>query len=193
MAAKLLKIDKVVSLQLGQNFENLGTTIQFDMSDWMAAYPNASLFILVKRPFDDYASPVSSTFDAETKILTWTVGMWETSVLGIAKAEVRAVNPDTGLLAKSRVIPCSIEETIDPELVIPDPYEQWLDKLTGLAAETEVNAQRSEIAAAIAEGASGGILMLNIEDDGHLWFTFTEALPYRFELENGRLIAYESE
>ena len=193
MATKIQKISKVIALQIGQNFENLSVTIWFDMAEWMEEFPDANLFALFKRPGDDYASPVAVLYSADDMELGWQVGTFETSVVGIGYLEIRAVDPNIGLLKKSKVIPCSIETTLDPGDVVPDPYTDWLNQLLSLASQAQDDASRAETAAALAtSGGTGGILKFEVDGNGHAWVTYSSDVRYQFEIEDGRLMLSES-
>lgn len=122
------KIDKIVSLQIGQHQENVATLINMDVSDWITVHPNAGFHVLFKRPGEVQAQPVLSSL--EGNVLTWNVGAWETEIIGVGYAEVRAVEAETALVAKSRVIPCSIEDSIiEDEGEVPPAFEGWVNQV----------------------------------------------------------------
>lgn len=122
------KIDKLVSLQIGQRGENFATVVCMDMTDWVSAHPGLGFHCLFKRPGEVVPQPVVSEF--ENNELTWTVGEWECGVVGIGYLEVRGIDEENGIVAKSRVIPCSIEDTIlEEEGVVPTAFESWINQV----------------------------------------------------------------
>jgi len=134
------KIDKIVSLKIGQRGENLATDIKMDVSDWITVHPDAHYHCLFKRPGEVQVLPVLSSF--EDGILTWTVRAWECGVIGVGYLEVRAVDSDTGMVAKSRVIPCSIEDSIiDDEGPVP-PEMSWVEEV--IEAKNDAEAARDK-------------------------------------------------
>lgn len=146
------KIDKIVSLKIGQRGENLATDIKMDVSDWVAIHPDAHYHCLFKRPGEVQVLPVLSSF--EDGILTWTVRAWECGVIGVGYLEVMAVDSDTGMVAKSRVIPCSVEDSIiDDEGPVP-PEMSWVEEV--IEAKNDAEAARDEAQEVVA-GAIGGI------------------------------------
>lgn len=153
------KIDKIASLRIGQRGENLATDIKMDVSDWITVHPDASYYCLFKRPDEVQVQPVLSSL--EDDVLTWTVRAWECAVIGVGYLEVRAVNPDTGLVAKSRVIPCAIEDSvIDDEGPVP-PEMSWVGEVlaakdTAVAAKTAAEGARDTAQTTVA-GAIAGI------------------------------------
>lgn len=153
------KIDKIASLRIGQRGENLATDIKMDVSDWIAVHPDANFYCLFKRPDEVQVQPVLSSLEED--VLTWTVRAWECAVIGVGYLEVRAVNPDTGLVAKSRVIPCAIEDSvIDDEGPVP-PEMSWVGEVlaakdTAVAAKTAAEGAR-DTAQTTVNGAIAGI------------------------------------
>lgn len=140
------KIDKIVSLKIGQHGENLATDIKMDVSDWVAIHPDAHYHCLFKRPGEVQVLPVLSSF--EDGILTWSVRAWECGVIGVGYLEVMAVDPDTGMVAKSRVIPCSVEDSIiDDEGPVP-PEMSWVEEV--IEAKNDAEAARDEAQEVVA-------------------------------------------
>ena len=139
------KIDKILGLYIAQEGEHATVQIQMDMSDWLEQWPVSDGFgyyIMFRPPDESFTSPVVSTL--EDSILTWTVTSGETAVVGIGHAEVRAVSND-GEIKKSRVIPVSIEESLDgTEGEIPPTFQNW-------ATQVLTAANRVDQAAAIVE------------------------------------------
>ena len=166
MAATL--IEKLYSIRLGVQGENISNPVPIDMTSWVEAFPGASFHILFKRYNETVAYPVLSEY--EDNILTWIPTLADTAIIGVGYAEIRAIDPDTGLVKKSRIVPTAVENSVsgNDSGYLPDPMEQWANKV--LAAADSANAA----AAFVAQVAAGGKLQFAINAEGHLILTCTE-------------------
>ena len=146
----MAKIDEIKMLRLGQRDENLARSLTFDCSDWLEQYPEASIHILFRRPGESAIVPMSTTLEGTT--LTWLIHDFEVGKTGVGNAEFRAVDM-AGLRRKSRIIPCSIEETLlgDDETVLytQDQVDETLAHISE-AAQAALAAKASEEAAALS-------------------------------------------
>ena len=161
-------IDKVYSLTIGVQGENIARAIEFDMSEWAEAYPDAIFSVLFKPYNETVAVPMLS--DYADNILTWIPTQSATAIAGVGYTEVRAIDSDTGLIRKSRIIPTSVEHSVtgvdaeDP----PEPYEGWVNNVLQAGAAA-VNAAAA--AAAVSQGAE---IDFEINGAGHLIFSYEE-------------------
>lgn len=210
-------IDKVYSLNIGVQGENIARAIQLDMTEWVNAYPDASYHVLFKPYNEPDAAPMVSTF--ENNILTWTPTLSATVVSGVGYTEIRALDPDTGLIRKSRIIPTSVENSVtgaeeDP----PDPYTDWVNSVLAAGALANTRAGDSE-AWAIGErngspvpstdesyrnnskwykeqaemsAINRGFFYVDVDSNGHLIYTRVDTMDdlVDFELDDGRLILW---
>lgn len=137
MVEIIKKIENIYYLQIGVQGENLANAIQFDMSDWIAEYPNAHIHVLFKPYNSNVPSPVASQLDEN--ILTWRPSYTATAVTGVGYTEVRAIDPDTGLVKKSRIIPTSVENSVSGTdgLEPPSPFEEWTNQVLAAADDVE--------------------------------------------------------
>ena len=127
-------IDKVYSLNIGVQGENIARAIELDMTEWVEAYPDASFHVLFKPYNESEAVPMVSTL--ENNILTWIPTLSATAVSGVGYTEIRALDPDTGLIRKSRIIPTSVEYSLSGvEQDPPEPYEDWVNSVLAIGAE----------------------------------------------------------
>ena len=184
-------IDKVYSLTIGVQGENVARAIEFDMSAWVELYPDATFHVLFKPYNALTASPMLSTF--EDNVLTWTPTLGATAVVGVGYTEIRALDPNTGLIRKTRIIPTSVEHSVsgDDSADPPQPYEDWVNNVLAAAGSAESDRARAEIAMNRAEQAAlnKGFMFFYIDHDtDHLMFQRTENLEgIDFEMEEGRL------
>lgn len=185
MAATL--VEKLYSIRLGVQGENIANPIEIDMTSWVEKFPEAAFHILFKRYNETVAYPVLS--DYEDNILTWIPTLADTAIIGVGYAEIRAIDPDTGLVKKSRIVPTAVENSVsgnDSEY-LPDPMEQWANKV--LAAKDEVNGAL----AYMIDASGGGVLRFAIEG-GDLIMYCVDGTPYDFAInEEGELVLYGGE
>lgn len=162
-------IEKLYSIRLGVQGENIAQPVEIDMTSWAEAFPDAAFHILFKRNNETTPYPVLSEYEAP--VLTWTPTATDTAVIGVGYAEVRAIDPDTGLVKKSRIVPTSVENSVsgnDSEY-IPEPMEGWANKVL-VACDKTVAA-----AAYVAAISAGGELGFEIDENGDLIMTYTNA------------------
>lgn len=161
-------IDKVYSLAIGVQGENVARDIEFDMSVWAEQYPEAVFYVLFKPYNAVAASPQLS--DYQDGILTWTPALGATAVAGVGYTEIRAIDPDTGMIRKSRIIPTSVEHSVtganseDP----PEPFEDWVNNVL----QSGTNAANA--AAAVVAVSHGAEIDFEINNAGHLIFSYEE-------------------
>lgn len=144
------KLDKLV-VELGRRGENLATTIEIDVSAWLALWPTASINVIVVRP-DDGEAYVAKT-SVMDGILSWPVTSVDTAKVGYGTFEVRAIADEVvkkSVTATTRVCPCiSCDIGQDP----PEEGSDWVNDVLGAAKRAEEAAERAED---IAEALAGG-------------------------------------
>jgi hypothetical protein len=142
------------SITLGRRGENEVTQVVVDFSSWVEEFGAGVITLLAMRSQDTSAYPVVLTLDGNTA--TWDVTSTDTAYKGSGRAEyIYTVGEQ---IAKSVVFNTVVMQDIgEPSETPPDPYEDWLERLTELGAETQANAeaaqQSAENAAESAEDA----------------------------------------
>ena len=116
---------------------------QFDVSDWLAEYPGASIGIAVVRPgeTEDDANPATTTIDGNT--MTWTVSAWETEFPGHSTAEARMLAQDdlgNDVLVKSATIRTFVVPSIADGLPT-DPMMPFINQVIVYAGIASAAAQ----------------------------------------------------
>lgn len=136
-----VKVENCKTLFIGRRGENEVTEVVFDFSEWQTEFGNGVIDLFVKRNGDSAAYPVVLSVDGT--VATWLVTATDTNVADYGKAEyVYTVN---GKIAKSAVFTFYVAEDIGQASgEAPDPYEDWIETLTGLGTETQLNAQAAE-------------------------------------------------
>ncbi len=114
--------------------------IAFNLAYLIENYGNGTAVLAVKRSQDETAYPAVTTQDETT--LTWVISDVDTAYKGSGECEIFWYVDDA--LAKTVIYPLTIlrdigETTEEP----PDGYQNWVDSLTALGAETQENARKS--------------------------------------------------
>ena len=121
----MYNINELSQLNLGRQGENKATTIQIDVSEWIAEFPNANINILVLRNGD--TSPYIANATVENGILNWAITVSDTEKSGMGKAEIRATVDD--IIKKSAVAVTYVIPSLEgePSPTPPDPAQSWVD------------------------------------------------------------------
>lgn len=171
-------------LELGRAGENAHTRVVFDVSGWLAQYPQAAISILCRRAGDESAYPVpASQLETADGTLYWTVSAADTGVEGSGQAELVAMQE--GVIVKSAVYQTQTLPALTGGGDPPDPVADWLEEAE--AAVTAANAAAQAIEdiglenLARVDGEYKGLAA------GQLLATVgvTEKTPYNFRTSGG--------
>lgn len=147
----VINVEKMGTIDLGRQGENLARTIKIDVSSILTKWPDASFFLLVKRKGD--ADPYHAVITVEEGILSWPITKVDTAVAGDGKIEIRAVSGE--VIAKSAVatmrVTASLAGTDSTE--IPDEQQGWLDDFEQKAekAITSIREAKQEVDDAVLQ------------------------------------------
>ena len=150
---RVVKINAALanSVHIGRRGENLATQIVYD------GYPEPgqSVQVFVERPGDSAAYPAARVeLDDGEQVIRWTVTATDTDKQGKGKVQYRYEK--NGQVVKTEIFGILVTEAIDIDPQDPpDPYESWIDSLTELAGETQVNARMARESA--SEAASSAV------------------------------------
>lgn len=149
----MYEIDKLSYLRIGVQGENVSTTIEVDMTTWADEYPGMRPNVLFK-PWNE-ENPFLMTSEYDEPILSWVVTSEATQTAGVGYTEIRAVNPDTGLVKKTRIIPTSVELSITPGETNASPpgFETWLNRMLAYKDGAEAASEDAEEAMTAAVAA----------------------------------------
>lgn len=124
--------------------------IAFDLGYLVESYGNGVAVLAVKRSQDESAYPAVVT-QAEN-ILTWTVSETDTAYVGAGECQLMWYVD--GGLAKTIIYPMVVmRDILSTAEEPPDGYENWIEHLTELGAETQQNAQNAARSASDASTA----------------------------------------
>lgn len=150
-------INKLQYLQIGQQGENAANNIPIDMTPWVDEFPNARFHLLFKAYNATSPLPMVTEYDGETHVLTWTPTLAATATPGVGYTEIRALDVDSGMLKKSRIIPTTVENSVTgiEGGTVPMPYEDWVNLVLGYKDDAEDAQAAAETAQGLAETAQG--------------------------------------
>lgn len=135
---QIIAQNDVIVIKLGRRAETNVTQVTFDLSELITEFGDGTATLMVKRPIDTIVYPAEIQRNENT--LTWTVTDIDTAFSGQGACELFWYVGEA--LAKTVVYQTYVSNDIGSDITDPpDPYESWLDTLTGLAAETQENAQ----------------------------------------------------
>lgn len=143
--------EKLTSIDLGRQGENLARTVEIDVSVMLAQWPDASITLLVKRKHD--AEPYIADTAVENGVLIWPITKVETADAGDGKLEIRATYGE--VIAKSATGSFRVTASLTGGGTEPPETEQgWVEKVLAAGAGVEQNASLASEAADRAEAAA---------------------------------------
>jgi len=162
-------------------------TLVFDLSYLIETFGAGTAVLMVKRPTDSAAYPAITSQDGDE--LTWPISATDTSYKGHGEIEIFWYVG--GGLAKSVIYSiCILRDIAETTAETPEPYEDWIDELTDLGAETLVNAQSAQANADFLRNASASSETL--EPGSEATVTLTEGL-FAFGIPRGEVGGYSVE
>lgn len=133
------------TIALGRLGENNYTRILFDVSEWLAEYPQATIGLLNVRPGETIAYPVSpGNLSLDNGILYWTVTNSDLSAKGTGRCELVAYQGNT--IMKSAIFKTMCLEALDGGATPPEPWESWQSFFQALADNAAQSASDAEAA-----------------------------------------------
>lgn len=138
-------------IQIGRLGENIYTLVQFDISEYLAQYPNATAILLNMRPGDTSAYPVAN-ITTDEQYLYWTVTENDLTVKGMGYCEL--VIMDGEMVAKSIIYPTQIMDALDGSGEKPADWDTWLSQFESLAAQANSSAVEAADSASDAAGSA---------------------------------------
>lgn len=149
---EIINANEVNVLNLGKQGEHLRKKIVFDYSDLAQEFPGGGAVLRVHLPEEDGAyNEASVEYDFDGDCLIWTVTENDTSVEGMGECQL--IYSWDGR-AKSKVWKTSIGRSITATEVAPPSWQDWMDSLTDLAAQTVAQAERAYNYAQDAENSA---------------------------------------
>ena len=143
--------EKLTSIDLGRQGENMARTVEIDVSGMLAQWPEAAITLLVKRKHD--AEPYIADTTVKDGVLFWPITTVETADAGDGKLEIRATCGE--VIAKSATGTFRVTASLTGSGTEPPASEQgWVDKVIAAGAGVEQSASQASKAADRAELAA---------------------------------------
>ena len=131
----------------GVQGENEAREIQFDVTAWVEELGDGVCTATAKRPTDTTPYPVTVTRSGN--VVTWKPNSTDTSIEGIGAFQLAFSIND--VVAKTRIWNTKIAPSLVGAGDPPDPYDDWIQDLRDIAAETLTYSQNAENSADDAE------------------------------------------
>ena len=113
-------------IRLGRMGENEYITVSFDVSEWIALYPDDVHFTLVHQRYGDpEAYPCVTVLDGTD--LLWQINSADVAIPGNGHAELMISSGE--VLAKSVIFDTITETALLGSETPPDPWEPWVQKM----------------------------------------------------------------
>ncbi len=144
-------VEKLSTIELGRQGENLAKTVEIDVSSLLAQWPEATISLLCKRKHD--TNPYIAVTEVRDGILLWPITSVETEIAGEGKIELRAVCGEViakSMTASIRVIASLTGSETEP----PEAAQGWVAQVLEAGSEAEENARAAQEAADRAEDAA---------------------------------------
>lgn len=141
------------AVPLGVQGENATLVYTADVSDWLTAWPNGIIALLLKAPDGSDPYVADTATDAQTGTVTWTVSAFDTAIPGYGWGELRLVQGDAvkkSWTFRTYIRPSILADAGDPPAPTPDWVGDLLEEASEAMAETRANA---ELAADAADDA----------------------------------------
>lgn len=137
-------VERLLTLDIGRQGENLARTIEIDVRSMLVQWPNAVIFLLVKRKED--VLPYVAATEVANGILSWPITSMETAFAGDGKIEVRAVAGD--VVVKSATATIHVRTSLTScDNGAPNASQGWVDQIVKAGAQAVAGAAKAEEAA----------------------------------------------
>ena len=132
---RYVEAKKCEVIPIGRQGENEVETVQFDVSGWAEEYGDGTFTLLHQRSRDTAPYECPIVVDGET--VNWTVRNTDTAYGGLGEAQlIYTVNE---AVAKSVIFETKTHNSLDGDVVLPDPYDDWLKEIHEDAEFTREN------------------------------------------------------
>ena len=149
-------IDRVASPSLAVNIGRLGENehirVLFPITDFLCMYPAAHFTLLNQLPGEAMAYPVGRT-ETDDQYLYWTITNTDLTKAGDGQCELIVLQGD--VVAKSVIYKTHVDKALNGSGAAPEPWEDWMERFAGIAADAETSASNSAGSASAAESAQG--------------------------------------
>jgi len=149
--------EKLSSIDLGRQGENLARTVEIDVSSYLEKWPGAEIALLVKRKND--ANPYIADTHIEDGILYWPITAADTEMAGDGKIELRVICGN--VLAKSATGSIRVVASLTGiEGETPEPAQSWVNQVLEASRQAAQSADQAKHTADSLAGISADAVTL---------------------------------
>ena len=127
----IISIENIGTIDIGRQGENLARVIEFDVSSLVAAWPDATITLLVKRKRD--VDPYFADVTVEDGVLRWPITSTETAIVGDGKMEIQAVYGDVVAKSVTGIFRVTSSLSGSASTALPEVHPSWVDRLLAAA------------------------------------------------------------
>lgn len=150
-----IKLDDSKIIEMGHVGEHIVTTLCFDVSDWVARFPSGVVSLLLRRPGDAEAYPVS-LIDGGA-IRSYDITSADLCRTGAGQAQLVCTMPgDDAPIAKSQIWNTYVGESLDGSAEPPEPWQSWVDEVIEASAAARESAEAAASSETAADGSATG-------------------------------------
>ena len=140
-------------IHIGRAGENLATTVQFDVADWLEEFGSSGTFSLFVQQGGGQIYPQTITEPGENQtVVSWNVTNSNTAIIGLGKCEL--VYSIQEVIVKSVIYDIVVTNSLDIEVQgnIPSAVESWLNEVSNMTDQIVHAADYSNISEQYAKG-----------------------------------------
>lgn len=137
-------------ISIGYEGENVVTQIDFVLTEWIEKHGLGGVVLLVQRHGDANAYPVPLVI--ADGITSWVITKTECAKVG--RGAIQLVYTVGEKIKKSEIFGIVCTDSLDGSGEIPEPYENWLERLTALTATVTAKAAEALVSADISQMAA---------------------------------------
>ena len=140
-------------IHVGHQTEEGVCVVEFDISKWLAKWPDLQCYVIPTRPGESHSYPARCL--QQGSILRWIVSLADTGIAGTGKVEILGLSTSTRKL--SSCVGTYIEETsTDTAGEVPEAIQPWVDAALNAARRAEDAVDKMPVI-----GANGNWMLWN--------------------------------
>ena len=153
-------------IHIGRAGENLATTVQFDVADWLEEFGSEGTFSLFIQQGGGQIYPQTITEPGTNQtIVSWNVTNSNTATIGLGKCEL--VYSIQEVIVKSVIYDIVVTNSLDMEAQgnIPSAVDSWLNEVSSMVDQISDAANQADKAERYAKGTSNGTAITSTDED----------------------------
>ena len=153
-------------IHIGRAGENLATTVQFDVADWLEEFGSSGTFSLFVQQGGGQIYPQTITEPGTNQtIVSWNVTNSNTATIGLGKCEL--VYSIQEVIVKSVIYDIVVTNSLDMEAQgnVPSAVDSWLNEVSSMVDQINDAANQADKAERYAKGTSNGTAITSTDED----------------------------